>query len=175
MSLLFRRIGIFVLPFVALVLAGCASGDKRLACPSVSLVRDLDRVTVFAATDSTDLTDVAYSARFDALGATCDHGRRGVVIDTSFLLVALRGPADTERLAKLNYFVAITGPDGAVIAKEIFSTEIPFADNRRRVALREEVEPYIPYSREHPLEQYRVLIGFQLDGAQVTYNQAARR
>ena len=72
-------------------------------------------------------------------------------------------------------FVAITDPEGNVMAKEIFQVEIAFNDNRRRVGRKEEIEPFIPYQGpDGDFTGYRVLIGFQLP-EQVEFNKRYRR
>lgn len=162
---------------LALVLSACASKTPRVeACPIVSFVDGLDRVTTFGAGGGADLSNVAYSAAMTRLGAVCSFGRKGATVTAEFLLLADRGPADRERVARPIYFVAVTNPAGDILAKEIFESEIPFADNRRRVGRKEEVEPFLPSSSgSRDFTGYRVLIGFQLSKEQVEFNRKFKR
>jgi len=110
------------------------------------------------------------------LAAVCSFTRNGAEVAAEFLLIADRGLGDRERIARPTYFVAITDPEGNVMAKEIFEAAIPFNDNRRRVGRKEEIEPFIPYQGpDGDFTGYRVLIGFQLTPEQVDFNKRYRR
>ena len=172
----FPRMAAALAALAALVLSGCASGPPRVeVCPIVSFVDGLERVTAFGQDGAASLSNVAFSAQMTQLGAVCSFGRKGATVTATFLLIADRGPADQERVARPSYFVAVTDPNGEILAKEIFQTEIPFADNRRRVGRQEEVEPFLPSSGSRDFTGYRVLIGFQLSKEQVEFNRKFRR
>ncbi len=142
----------------------------------VSFIDGLDKVTVFGEQGGADLANVLYSAEVTQLAAVCTFKRNGAEVAAEFLLIADRGLGDRERIARPTYFVAITDPEGNVMAKEIFEAAIPFNDNRRRVGRKEEIEPFIPYQGpDGDFTGYRVLIGFQLTPEQVDFNKRYRR
>jgi len=158
------------------LLAACASDKGPEVCPVVSFVDGLDRMTAFGQGGAADISNVAYSAQMTRLAAICKFGGRGTTVSVEFLLIADRGPADRERVARPGYFVAVTDPKGEILAKEVFQAEIPFADNRRRVGRKEEVEPFLPSpSGIRDFTGYRVLIGFQLTPEQVEFNKSYGR
>ncbi len=159
----------------ATVLAACADDAVPPPCPPVSFVSGLERATQFVPGQGTDLTEVTYDGRLESLSAGCDFRKEGVRMVVSFNVVATRGAAATDRLARIPFFVAITDQNGEILEKEIFESEIPFEGNARRVGRVEEIEPYIPYPIEPVLDGYRVLIGFQLDEKQLEYNRTRRR
>jgi hypothetical protein len=160
-----------------LATAACTSSEKEvLKCPTVAFLNEVDQIRAFREGAGTDLSDVIYEAQFGKLAAVCDFGRRAVEIDTSFEIIATRGPADSDRSAPIKFFVAIMDPAGEVVAKEIYDAPIPFADNRRRVGRREQVEPLIPYPSERTaIKDYKVFIGFQLTEEQLRYNRTTKR
>jgi hypothetical protein len=169
-------------PLVTTLLAGllltsCStSGPRVQICPVVSFVDGLDRATVFRAEGGADLSNVLFSAEVKELKAICQFGRKGATVSAKFLLIADRGLGDHERIARPDYFVAVTNPQGDILAKEVFQAEIPFSDNRRRVGRNEEVEPFLPYQGDSgDFTGYRVLIGFQLSAEQVAFNKRFRR
>lgn len=169
-----RRLAIAAL---LVTLAACSSGDKEvLRCPAIGFLNDVDSMTAFRDGTGTDLSDVLWEAEFGNITAECDFGRKGVEIPTFFEIVATRGPADTDRVANVAYFVAITDPAGEIVAKEVYEAPIPFADNRRRVGRREQIEPFIPFPEPRTdIGAFKVFIGFQLTEAQVRYNRATKR
>lgn len=172
-----RGIALVAMFLAGIVLASCSSGPARVeVCPIVSFVDGLDKVTVFGAEGGADLANVLYAAEVTKLAATCTFNRDGTTVNAEFLLIADRGLGDRERVARPDYFVAITDPNGNVMAKEVFQAEIPFSDNRRRVGRQEEIEPFLPYQGHNgDFTGYRVLIGFQLSAEQVDFNKRFRR
>ncbi len=172
-----RGIAIVTTLLAGLVVASCSSAPPRAeVCPVVSFIGGLDKVTVLGEQGGADLANVLYSAELTQLEAVCTFKRKGAEVSAEFLLIADRGLGDRERVARPTYFVAITDPQGNVMAKEIFQAEIPFNDNRRRVGRKEEIEPFIPYQgSDGDFTGYRVLIGFQLTPEQVEFNKRYRR
>jgi hypothetical protein len=160
---------------LGLALAGCTSTPDVVGCPKVGFVNDLDRVTVFQPGGGEDLTEVLFEVKLGQLTAFCDPGKKAMEVKTEFQLIASRGPADRERVANVEYFVAVVDPTGEIVAREAFGSSIPFADNRRRVGLREIVEPSIPNPPNRSFVGYRVLIGLQLTKQQLAYNRRHRR
>lgn len=172
-----RGIALVTSFFAGLMLVACSSGPPRVeVCPIVSFVDGLEKVTVFGAEGGADLSNVLYAAEVTQLAATCVFNRKGATVSAAFLLLADRGLGDRERVARPDYFVVVTDPNGDVMAKEIFQAEIPFNDNRRRVGRKEEIEPFLPYQGHNgDFTGYRVLIGFQLSPEQVEFNRLYRR
>ena len=165
-----------VLVVALALLSACATDNRVEVCPQVNFVDGLQRMTAFGPAVGADLSNVAYSAQMVQLAAVCSFGRRGATVTAEFLLIADRGPADRERVARLDYFVAVADVEGEILAKEIFHSEIPFADNRRRVGRKEEIEPFMPSrSGDRDFTGYRVLIGFQLSPEQVEFNRIHRQ
>ena len=175
------RIPVIARPILALFLAlaflsACATDNRIEVCPRVNFVDGLQSMTAFGVAGDVDLSNVAYSAEMVQLAAVCSFGRHGATVMAEFMLIADRGPADRERVARVDYFVAVTDADGEILAKEVFRSEIPFADNRRRVGRKEEIEPFMPSpSGNRDFTGYRVLIGFQLSPEQVEFNRVRRR
>ena len=168
-------------PFLATLLAaaalsGCAS-DPPLAgtCPATGFVAGLERATVFAPGGGTEPSDIAWSARMGRLDAACELETGGATVAARFAIDAERGPAGGDGAARPYWFVAIAAPGGEILAKEVFSSEIPFEGGRSRAAREEEVAPFLPARRGGlDFAGYRVLIGFQLTPEQVERNRAER-
>ncbi|WP_323796395.1 hypothetical protein [Nisaea sp.] len=167
-----------LLPLVLLAFVAACAGDEAPppGCPVTNFVNDLDHVTVFVDGAVGDLTDVRFDAQLSSLSAICNFESDELVMDIAFQVIATRGPANKDNQAAVTYFLAIADETGVVIAKQTFDNTLPFKGNLRRVAIKDEFEPTIPYPADQKtLNRYRVLIGFQLTPEQLAYNRARRR
>ncbi len=159
---------------VAFALAACSNGEgQREICPKVSVVGGLDRVIAFDG--AADPANAIWSAQMSQLTASCDFGRRGVAMPLEFLVLADRGQAGLETVANPEFFVAVTDASGEILVKEIYRSEIPFAENRNRMGIKEAVEPFLPYPGSRDFTGYFVLVGFQMSQEQRAFNKQFSR
>ena len=92
--------------------------------------------------------------------------------DLALRFLLARGPADADREAKFEYFVAITTVQGQrVVAREEFGLIVPFEGNRTQVAVTDEVTPRIPLRATQTGAEYLVYVGFKLTPDEMTYNR----
>jgi hypothetical protein len=174
-----RVLGILSGVLASLAAASCASNKDVAAypCPVVAPVREVAYMTKFEG-DSQDLSDTLYEARLDQVlpAANCvyqedDQGKRAIVYDIRVKFLAQRGPKDREGAAKFNYFMAITGPGGERLAREVFDTEIPFENNATQGIVVEELQPRIPLKEGENGDYYRIYVGFMLTQKELDYNR----
>ena len=167
-----------LLPLLLLGFVAACTADKSQpwACPVTNFVYGLDHMTDFADGTVGDLTDVRFDARLTSLSALCNFERDRLVMDIAFQVIASRGPANREDEAAVTYFLAIVDGTGGIVAKETFGNILPFKGNLRHVSITEAFGPTIPYPADRSiLQNYRVLIGFQLTPEQRAYNRTRRR
>ncbi len=158
---------------LTVLLAACAGEDIVPPCPQLQMLRDSDRLVKFVGTGR-DLTDVEYEAALRRPFISCEYDDN--VIDALVImnLVALRGPADDDRIAQISYFVAITNQNNRNVVKEEFTIQIPFEGNQTQVVATEEVEPRIPLQPGETAADYRVFVGLRLTPDELRYNQENR-
>lgn len=160
------------------VLASCGSNEPPASypCPSVLPVRDASYMTKFVG-DSQDLSDTLFEAKIDAVlpAANCVYrlGEAGnsIAYDIRIQFQAQRGPQEREGAAKFDYFVAITGPGGKRLAREVFPTEIVFENNATQAIVVEEIQPTIPLKQGENGDFYRIYVGFILTERELEYNR----
>jgi len=157
---------------VVILLAACASQQVPQPCPQLRLLKDTDRLVKFVGTGR-DLTDVEYEAALREPFLSCEYDDDAIESVLTVNLVALRGPADDDRVARITYFVAIVDNQDRV-TKEEFEVEIPFEGNRTQVVATEEVEQHIPLGPEETGNDYRVFVGLRLTPDELRYNQENR-
>ena len=157
-----------------LLIAGCSSWfeseDKAPPCPRASMVDGADRVVRYAGEGRTP-QDVAFEARILAVAGECEftEEERRVLVDMELRLEGARGPALEGEMAPLSYFVAIVGPDGTVLAREEFATEIPLEEERAIIS--EELEPEIPLPEGRRAASYTIFVGLVVSEEELAANR----
>lgn len=170
-----RRAAAVVLAGLGLWLAGCASEDTavEIVCPPARVLTDADRLVRFQG--GSDLTDVDFEARLDQpfIACTFDEDSYTIEADLALRFLLARGPADADREAKFEYFVAITTVQGQrVVAREEFGLIVPFEGNRTQVAVTDEITPRIPLRATQTGAEYLVYVGFKLTPDEMSYNRS---
>jgi hypothetical protein len=164
----------------ALALSACTAAEDRQAaiCPRAGILPDANIMVQFRDGPGRDLTDVVAQAQIMDVAVACEYtsGRRppGVTLDLQVAIAAERGPADRSRRASLPYFVAILDGDQNIVAKEFFTAQFEFPDNRTRVGRVDDLEPRIPLRSNFDGPSYRVMVGFQLTPDQLAWNRRQR-
>jgi hypothetical protein len=161
---------LWVLMLLPLGLVGCAS-DKdpkptRL-CPQVAIVRELERVTT-ADGAIEGKAGVIGGAGMLAVEGGCAYGDEGGV-DVTFTvkLKAERGPRMAGDKIGFPFFVALVGPDNAVVQKKLMTAAFSFGSGERFATRDEPLHIYVPVGKNDTAEFYRVLLGFQLTEEQL--------
>ncbi len=159
-------------------LSGCGMfGGKTetFACPRAGILKEASSITKFRPGPGRDLTDVVYQARLINLKAVCKYGRKGVTVEMTLAMGAERGPAIQGFKANLEYFVAIAGPGGAILAKKEFTTPVAFPNNVTQARAADELKQIIPLRRGASGANHRIIVGFQLRRAELEYNRQQPR
>ena len=169
-----------LLAFAVAALGGCSlfkGSDKPVAqaCPQVAILRDLAEQTQFRPGQGRDLTDVVSRAELADFSGSCAYHDGSVDVQVKLTLAAEKGPALRGQSTDYTYFVAITDPSGAPIAKQEFKTSVDFKPNVTRAGSVEELTQDIPLAKPDDGRNYRVLLGFQLTEDQLAFNRSGRR
>jgi hypothetical protein len=160
----------------ALVLAACSSwfesDEKAPPCPRAAIVEGADQVRRYAGEGRTR-DDVAFEARILGVTGECevDDEAREVTIDMALRIAAGRGKALKGKQAPLSYFVAIVDPDGKVLAREEFATEIPLGGGNLRAVILEELQPVIPLPEGRRAASYTVFVGLVVTEEELDFNR----
>jgi len=180
-----RIIGIAFAALVVLAGAGCGtSSDKERppACPRVSVLGDAANLTRFAEGAGQDLVDVDYQVEVTDIHAGCqfvknETDEQVVVVAMAPVMVAIRGPANRDRVARFDYFVSVIDSKRSVLNKKIFSMLVEFPGNLTRVALRDDDPPVtvdIPLAAGSAATDYQIFVGLQLTPDELEYNLRRR-
>ena len=159
--------------FGALFLASCASEPETRPCPQAVVLSDAGRQVKFNGAGR-DLTDVLFEATIETGRLVCEYDENLLDVSLQVQIFASRGPANSDRLANLNYFVAVASTGETVLARESFDIAIPFPGNRTRISALEEIGQVISLPEGTDGGYYRIYIGFDLTPEELEYNRANR-
>jgi hypothetical protein len=156
-----------------LLLAGCSSwfeSEDAPPCPRAALVDGAEQVVRFAGEGRTP-EDVAFEARILGVGGECEFTdeQRRVIVDMALRIEGARGPALAGEQAPLSYFVAVVDPEGQVLAREEFTTEIPLEEDRAIIS--EELEPEIPLLEGRRAASYTIFVGLVVTEEELAANR----
>lgn len=156
--------------------AGCgdsAGAQQRFApaCPQAAILRDAADLSRYAG-GGRDLTDLVLDGRVTGLNGSCTRGDGDTVKTTMNVGIELtRGPAARSRATDVSYFVAVTEGE-RILEKKVFTLRAEFPANTDRLRLTgDDVELLLPTPAGKSAAAYKVLVGFQLQPAELQVNR----
>lgn len=152
------------------LLAACATEEETRPCPQAVVLTDAARQVKFSG-PGRDLTDVLFEASIQAGRLVCEYDENELDWDLQVEVVAQRGPANSDRLANITYFVALAQNEN-VLAHDSFDLPIPFPGNRTRYSVMEEVGQVINLRGNETGRDYRIYVGLELSREELEYNRA---
>ena len=154
----------------ALALAGCGSSAPEPpppVCPSALFLQGAERTASYSPGAERTEDALRHLAVMTNLASACRFGEEGVDLDLAFDLIAERGPAFSGDAVDLSYFVATIGPGRQILSKQVLSSEIAFAGDEDRAGMSEQLTLRLPAVTPEQGQAYAVLLGFQLDDAEL--------
>lgn len=146
-------------------------------CPQVELVDDLSSISDF--THPAKMTPEFLVSRVDLGSAesTCKLSNSSAVVDLKLIFNGMLGPkgkikSSDKPFFSYPYFIALTAPNGKIMAKEIFAAPLSFNANENEHVYFENLRQIIPIKNKTVANRYKILIGFQLSPEQLAYNRA---
>jgi len=142
-------------------------------CPPVMVVRDASDSTVYRDGPGRDVTDVVYSTRIADFTGSCawNSDRTQTDIELRVLFETERGPANPNRKAEFNYFVAIPAFYPAPQGKRVLPVEVNFPENVTRVRSGDTIYLRVPIARNKSGDDYPIYLGLQLTPQQIEENR----
>jgi hypothetical protein len=153
------------------LLASCAGEPETRPCPRAVVLNDAARQVKFNG-QGRDLTDVMFEASISTGNLVCEYDENVLDVDLDVQVVALRGPANSDRLANITYFVAVSQTDQTVLAREDFDITIPFPGNRTRVSGLEQIGQVITLPAGLDGGDYVIYVGLELTRDELEYNRS---
>lgn len=165
-----------------LLLAGCTAVSdavlgktEQFACPRYGGLETATTQTKFRSGPGRDLTDVMYIVRLADVQRACRYDRSGAEVLTRVGFALELGPANPDRTARFEYFVAIADANDAVLARETFPVTVTFPANVGYVEHSEDIEQRIPLPRGVSAADHQIIVGLQLSRDELEYNRRTQR
>jgi hypothetical protein len=131
------------------------------SCPSAVILRPLAQTAIFAPGAAHQPMGVGFYGILSDVEAKCERVGEAVRAALDVVVVAERGPASGKaQELDMQYFVAVTGPDQAILSKRSFPVHIAIAGDARRSGVTDHIEETIPLGGRPPGE-LSIVIGFQ--------------
>jgi hypothetical protein len=160
-------------------LAACTSLQRNkyedVPCPRIATIANADKITQFREGAGRDLTDVEYTAAIVDQIATCYYEDNAAEVSLRLGFQIARGPADDDRVANIDYWVAVLNPQGDIMGRQRFNSAYEFRNNRTQLVAVEELTQRIPLDDPKNGVNYRVIFGFILTPEELEYNKRALR
>ncbi len=166
---------------LALGLAGCGGGggrtDAPIACPNPAIpadAADLTRHEPGAAVR--DLTTMVFDARLAGLSGSCRAARRGEAVELTLSprFAVDRGAAARGRSVVLPWAVAVLDgrTDDPLAPPRRFVDRVVFNPNEARATVTGQSVPILlPVGAERRIQDYRILVYFQLTEEELAMNR----
>lgn len=171
------RVGVVLAALAIAPLAGCGGGSGTplpVACTEPGILADGADLTRYRPGPVQDLTTLEYDARLVGLNGSCTPGRGNRSIDLSLTasFSVERGAAARGRVVDLPWFVAVLGPDGQVLDKQVFVERVSFGRNETRTTgTSDPVTLSLPVGEERRVQDYRIFVSFELTPEELALNR----
>ena len=154
------------------LLSACA--NKPADCPDAAALGDASMLTQFKPGAPPDLSSVLYSVQIVDVDTSCDISKDSNTCDSSLDVTfrATRAPTGVEADYTVPYFVAVAGPDNAIISKNAYSAEFSFAPGQGTVTFTDSPDStVIKMPKGKNGYDYQLYVGLQLTKEQLDYNR----
>ncbi len=153
-----------------------ALADQASGCPEVQVVPELGVMHQFTEGGASRADNEVSSIRLVDFDTTCKRNENNVVVSIDSRFEGTLGPKAQKWNASrpgfaYPYFIAVTAPNGSIIAKEVFAVTVAFDKGQDRVTHEEHLTQIIPVQGEFGTQQ-KLMMGFQLTEADLAYNRA---
>ncbi len=175
-----RIVRSIALALSAALLAGCAGDDRRArkVCPRVDILEYANELVRFLPGPGRDVTDIVFRARLANFRGGCEVDEKDetkVEVELILEFAIERGPANRDRKAGFEYFVAIPQFHPQPAGKRRFPVAVEFETGQNRVLFRDGISVEIPLEQGQASSDFNIFIGHQLTAAELDYNQRGAR
>ncbi|MDH3336068.1 MAG: hypothetical protein OEL50_05435 [Rhodospirillaceae bacterium] len=161
-------------------LAGCSTttNDTSLECPEVSILSEGSNLVRFAPGTRAAEQNIIHEELFDGFGGSCEHNIDDGVMSVEIIpqITSIKGPANTDGMARFEYFVALSDDRGKIINKQRFPVTITYPDDSGQTVWQEEIPVVLtlPLKDGESAAKWRVFMGLQLTRDELKYTKSER-
>jgi len=124
------------------------------------ILRPLANNAVFGSAEQRRPDNIAFYGLLSEADLKCEFAGDAVRMNLDVVIVGERGPAGKADSVDFQYFVAVTGPDQAILSKKPFPIRITFDTPQKRAGVTDHIQQTIPLGGLKAAD-LSVYIGFQ--------------
>jgi len=133
-----------------------------------AVLKPLANTVVFAPGGQHRPLYIAWYGRYSDISSSCTLNGTTLHAALDNVIVAERGPAVRDNDVDLSYFVALTGPDQAILGKKTFAVHLTVPSGEKRAAVNDHVEVAFN-TGGRPVADLGILVGMQIPPDVVDY------
>ena len=158
------------------VIGGKTEALLASPCPQVELVSDLSSLSDFSTPNSPSDENLISRVNLKSAQSTCKLASKSAIVDLTLIFDGVLGKKGRQKSSdkpffSYPFFIAITAPNGKIMAKEIFAASLTYGANENEHTYFEKLRQIIPIKNKAHANRYKVLIGFQVTPDQLAYNR----
>lgn len=152
------------------------ASSTPFACPTVGIIEDLRSITIFENNERPSGNAIQGFARLEDFSGSCVYENGMVTVDLDVMFSGKKGnAARASRVKETNiafpYFIAFSDAQGNILNKEVFAVALRFSEGLNSTHQVEHLKPRIPMPDPSNGNRYQILVGFQLNKAQLNFNR----
>ncbi len=149
-------------------------------CPRVEIVDELSIMNEYIDISDQQPYNLISNVNLTQAESNCNYSGKSATVDLKLAFEGSLGPRarvkDNDRpFFSYPFFVAVTAPNGTILAKEVFSASMTYDTGQDHQTYYESMRQIIPITDPARGNRYKVLVGFQLSQDQLNQNRAALR
>lgn len=158
------------------VIGGKTEALLASPCPQVELVSDLSSLSDFSTPNNPNDKNLISRVNLKSAQSTCKLASKSAIVDLTLIFDGALGKKGRQKSSdkpffSYPFFIAITAPNGKIMAKEIFAASLTYGANENEHTYFEKLRQIIPIKNKAHANRYKVLIGFQVTPDQLAYNR----
>lgn len=156
---------------------GTSEGSQfTSACPHVAVVEDLAVLNDFENISRPSPDNLVSRVTLTKMQSSCADKSRSVIVDLKLAFEGTLGPKGKMQAGDMPfftypYFVAVTAPNGEIMAKEVFAASVAYNRGETSHTHYETLRHIIPLDDTSRGNRYKVMVGFQLSQDQLAWNR----
>lgn len=162
--------------YVAGVTSGHAEQLLRSPCPQVEIVDELSSISDFSDPRKKSTKNLISRVNLKSAESACKLSSKSAIVDLKLIFDGTlgakgRATASDKPFFSYPFFIAVTTPNGKIMAKEIFAASMTYGKGESQHSYYESLRQIIPIKSKVQATNYRILIGFQVTPDQLKYNR----
>ncbi|PCK00371.1 MAG: hypothetical protein COA45_00895 [Zetaproteobacteria bacterium] len=158
------------------LLGGTTEALLASPCPQVELVSDLSSLSDFSTPNKPIESHLISRVSLNSAESTCKLASKSAIVDLTLIFDGVLGKKGRQKASdkpffSYPFFIAVTAPNGKIMAKEIFAASLTYGANENKHTYFEKLRQIIPIKNKAHANLYKVLIGFQVTPDQLAYNR----